>query len=288
MDVSKIYENKMVDTMIFIDLCKNNCDFPICFCELSIYEMLKNKDSNERKRQFKNIDNFVKRTNSIPFLSIQNNIFDYRDDNIRYDETIELCKKCSLTIASFSLNFVAFIVELLFIKKYCSILNDKNKNFFEQICYTIEETKRRICNENKNELIDAFFNNKKFVLNDFIISMINIYIKKINKFYNGNDSFHLEEIDALNTNAICVKNNVKFLKNDIEWFIDNIVEVKHNVKITKEFFKAYLERLLLESGTFEVNDIVDMNIAFSAISNRIEFISNDKSIYRTILNKINF
>lgn len=285
MSITKHYENKMVDTMIFIKLYKENYQFPFCFCELTVYEMLKNKSEEERKRQFKNIDKFVKASGSIPYLSTKNNIFDCRSFDIRYKETIELCQKCSFTIASFSLDFLSFIVELLFIKKYINILNDDNKSFFERICYTIAIVKQKICNDNKNLLIDAFFNYSKYELNNFLITMINIYIRKINEFYNG-DNFHLDEIDGLNTNGICVKNKIKFQEKDIDCFVENIVEVKNNTEVTKDFFKVYLKRLLLKSGKFEVNDIVDMNIVFAAISNGIEFISDESSIFTTILDKL--
>lgn len=287
MGTSKNYENKMIDTMVLIRLYKENYQFPFCFCELSVYEMLKNKTSEERKRQFRNIDNFVKSSKAIPYLSVNNNVFDNRNFDVRFKEVIQLCEKCSLTVALSSLDFLSSIVELLFIKKYKKILNEDNKNFFERICYTIVTVRQKIYEYNKSLLVDAFFNNNKKELNLFIIKMINIFIEKINEFCDINRiDYKLEEIDNLNTNGIVVKNKIKFEEKDIDWFIEEIVTVEHNAEQTKKFFKAYLKRLLLTSGTFEVNDIVDMNISFAALSNGLEFVSDESSIYSTILNNI--
>lgn len=55
---------ELVDTMVLIDMCKNKNFKRVFFCEMSMFEMLKNKNEEQRIKTFRDLDLFVKKSNS--------------------------------------------------------------------------------------------------------------------------------------------------------------------------------------------------------------------------------
>lgn len=275
-------ETKIVDTMRLIKLCKNKDYQQVGFCEMSLYEIMKNKTNSQRQIQFYNINQYVKNSMSVCYVSdLSINIFDNRNLDERLLDAIKICEKCAYVIARTSLFFCVIIVELLFIEKSKKVLNEENKNFFERICATLKKTYDLICNENKDELIDIFFNNSKEAIDLFLIKISNIFINKINEF-SPNELFNLKEINSFRTNDVSVINKIKFKQESIDWFVDNIIEFQQNELMSKKFYKAYLNDLLLVSGKFESNDVVDMNIAFSAIYNNLSIDTEENRIKKIV------
>lgn len=275
--------DKLADTMELIKCCKNESKEPIFFCEMSMYEMLKNKNDVQRFRTFKSLDYFVKQSHSEMLVSDQSiNVFDDRDEVQRYTDALKVCKKCAYTVANSFLHLCAMILQLLLLQKGNSSLQEKDVTSYEKTMAVIVKVVEMLSNEMKDELIDCAFNNNSELLEEELYKkVLNIFIDKINKNL-GIDYLKLHDIVSFTTNGIAKENNIKFDKRLIDKYIDEVVSFKSNEDITKKVYKVYLEDLLLVSGKIHFNDIVDMNIFFAGYSNKLRVVSTDKKPNRLL------
>lgn len=274
---------ELVDTMVLIDMCKNKNFKRVFFCEMSMFEMLKNKNEEQRIKTFRDLDLFVKKSNSEMLVSNTGvNVFDNRSIIDRYKNAIDICNNCAYTVANSFLYFCAMILQLVLLQKEYVSLKETDKEKYEKTMAVIVVVTKRISLEMKQELIDCAFNNSSDVLEEELYKkLLNIFISKINENM-GIDYLKLNEIGAFTTNGIAKENNMKFQQNLVDKYVDEIVSFKTNEGITKKVYKAYLNDLLLVSGKIKFNDIVDMNIFFSGYTNKLNIISNDKKPNRLL------
>ncbi|MBO8427821.1 MAG: hypothetical protein IAC58_04640 [Firmicutes bacterium] len=281
---------ELVDTMILIEKCKNKNYTPVFFCEMSLFEMLKNKNDEQRFKTFKDLDVFVNRSRSEMLVSDTDiNVFDTRDIMDRYNDALNICNKCAYIVSNSFLFFCTMILQLVLLQKAFKSLQEVDKSKFEKTMSVIVEVTKRISKNMKKELIDYAFNNSSETLEEELYKKIlNIFISKINENM-GIDYLSLNEISAFTTNGIAKANNIKFQKDLVDKYIDDIVSFNSNEEITKKVYKVYLNDLLSVSGKVCFNDIVDMNIFFAGYTNKLTIRSNDKKSNRllaTLLNKI--
>lgn len=281
---------ELVDTMILIKKCKSKNYIPVFFCEMSMFEMLKNKNDEQRLKTFVELNAFVKKSHSIMLVSNRNiNVFDTRPIIERYNDAMNICKKCASTVSDSFLYFCIMILELVLLQKAYKHLQENDKSKFEIIMALIVKVTNSISKDMKGELINCAFNNSSETLEQELYKKIfNIFIGKINENI-GIDYLKLNEISAFTTNGIAKANNIKFQKILIDKYIDDIVSFKSNEEITKKVYKAYLNDLLLVSGKLCFNDIIDMHIFFAGYKNKLKVCSNDKKanrLLRTLFNNI--
>ncbi len=269
----------LLDTNLLIERCKLNSEETIYFCDMSIFEMLKNKNAQERFKQFVNLDLFVKKSKSI-LLTSSNllNVFDNRNINIRYNEALLICDLCAFAISKSFLDICGMLLQLSLLNKRMNYSKEIDNYSFEKALDAINVVIHDISKNMRNELAYLVFNNKsKDVEEKLYKSLINIFIDKINKSI-GSDYLNLNHIISFTTNGIAVVNKVKFKKELIDKYIDDVVSLRSNDIITKEIYKIYLNELLLVSGTIRFNDMVDINIFFSAYSHNLKIETKDKKI----------
>lgn len=98
--------NKLVDTMVLIDMCKKQNYEKVFFCEMSMYEMLKNKNNEQRFKTFQDLDLFVKQFRSEMLVANKGvNVFDDRNIIERYKNSLDICSQCAYTVANSFLHF---------------------------------------------------------------------------------------------------------------------------------------------------------------------------------------
>lgn len=286
--IKNIPNMELVDTMILIDKCKNNNYTPVFFCEMSMFEMLKNKNEDQRLKIFKDLDIFVKKSHSEMLVSDTDvNVFDNRDIIVRYNDALNICHKCAYTVSNSFLFFCTMILQLLLLQKAYKPLQETNKEKYEKVMGVIVEVTKKISKEMKNELMECAFNNSSEILEEKLYKRIlNIFISKINENM-GIEYLKINEISAFTTNGISKENNIKFQKDLVDKYIDDVVSFNSNEEITKKIYKAYLNDLLLISGKVCFNDIADMNIFFAGYTNNLKIVSNDKKPNRLLTMLIN-
>ncbi len=280
--------NKLVDTMVLIDMCKKQNYEKVFFCEMSMYEMLKNKNNEQRFKTFQDLDLFVKQSRSEMLVSNKGvNVFDDRNIIERYKNSLDICSQCAYTVANSFLHFCAMILQLTLLQKGYVSLQKTDKEKYEKAMTAIVIVTERISSEMKQELIDCAFNNSSETLEeDLYKPLINIFINKINENM-GIEYLKLNEISTFTTNGIVKENDMKFHKDLVDRYVDEIVSFNTNEAITKKVYKIYLCDLLLISGKIKFNDIVDMNIFFAGYTNKLKIISYDKKPKRLLTMLIN-
>ena len=279
--MSELYDNEvLLDTMLLIENIRNKKNEKILFCELSLFEILKNKDIECQIRKFKDIDEYVKKTNSEMLTKIftNKNIFDDRDINIRFDEVLKGCIEISKDIGWTYLFYAGIIIYLLCINKMDDILIEEYKEDFENSMAKIFCSINELSKNYIEEIALEINNRKTEILDDQLFKeLTNYLINKINQT-TINPDFRLNPIKKLNTNDMVFINDMRFNESRLDYYLDQILDFKSNEFISKEFYKSYFKGVLMNHNVWTLNDIIDMNIIYCAISNNLIFKTRDKKM----------
>lgn len=278
---------EMLDTMLIIKYCNNN-KLPCCaISEVSIFEMLRNKDSKTFLCELNKLKKNFIFSKSVLFVSNDYPRFLSEDNSIENDYLLakRLIRNVSLHLAKVFNLMCGSITELIIISKIIHLItksNDEEIKRIEKIFLSFNSID--LVDNQKEEWIKMISeSDSKYINNDFFISFINCYIN----FYNskvGVDSLKIPNITAINKNGVISNNNIKINAEIIDKYINEVLLFKNNEEISKRLFKIYIKDLLLNSGKLTFNDLADILIFFGAYSNNLILKTEDKKIKRLLLN----
>lgn len=229
---------KFVDTMVLINRCKKRIYEPVCFCEMSMFEMLKHKTEEERLKYFIDLDNFVKQSKSIMYVRNNKiNVFDNREVEERYKDAVRISKECAYIVGKSFLDICLIIYVFLMIQKGIKKLKPEDKDKFEKAINGVIIVANDISIEMKDELISYIFDKfpDKTKRTKLFKELLNAFIKRTNDFLNI-DELKLKEITSFTANGISVENDLKFDDEFIDKYFDSLVSFKTNNDITRKVY----------------------------------------------------
>ena len=216
-------KNELVDTMILIDCCKNKSKKPVIFCEMSMFEMLKNKNEKQRFKTFKDLDLFVKESHSEMLISSETNVdvFDSREIKERYKDALDICNRCAHAVANSFLYFCTMIVQLLLLQKGYELLQPNDKQNYEESIEGILELSSNLEKELQEIDITYATERQKVISIDENIEKLQ---KRLNRLREEQSNIEKQKEEAVST------------KGNIQVEINKIVEQNQELsKIITEF-----------------------------------------------------
>lgn len=277
----------LLDTMLIIEYCNKN-ELPHCaICEVSIFEMLKNKDEETMRKELEKIKRNVISSKSEIYTSKEYRNFLTDNNSLEEDFNIakELIENVSFYLSK-HLNFICQVIaELIILTK----LDDAKIMITEEekaIIYNIFSAFRMMDNivlNQKEQWIEVISHSEAKIINsEFFVEIINMYIQCF-KSKIKNEKLEINQIIAINQNDICGANKMCFKKKYIDKFFDEIIVSKDNNEISKKIYKIYIENLLIHSGNMTFNDLVDIEIFFCGFTNKLDIKSKDKKLQRLLI-----
>ena len=280
-----VYRNNLVDTNVLIDMINKNKYERVFVCEISIYEMLKNKTREKQIVTFLGLDIFFKKSYSeliIQQSCNHTNLFDNRFWIQRFEETLNVIQEYAFIVGTRFLDFCSLIIQILFLQKEKEILlDDETIHLFEKINTAISLTFSRMSKELKKEITELILTNSSIELEkNLYLKAVNICVEKIKQY--SNSKFSLNEIANFSYDQLVRRNNIKVEKALIDFMTGEVLSVKRNPIITKELYNIYLTDALIKGGKIELNDMADIEIFFAAYSNRMKLRTNEKRLKRLV------
>ena len=270
------------DTKLVINCIKHNEFSCISFSEMSLFEMMKNKTRRQAKVQFEHVYRYVKKTNSILFSHLSEPcIFD-----LKLCAALQIARKLKKEIGY---KLVDNILESLCIILILNMLfrasnfqkEERIINLEELICSVQNVIYGIKTNETRKLLFDYVINNKSESIQDeLLVSLYNTFVTKINES-SVDLHFKMKTISHYSINEMIENVDCNTICNFINQYIDKVVSFRINDSNSKTFYKKYYIYLYTKKNKIEINDYIDMNIAYAAFTNGIGVTTTDINFKNT-------
>ena len=283
----------LLDTNTFIDfdIVKNYINGSFLYTDISLFEMLKNKDAFTKVKASeviisKVINNKIKPISKKQrrfekLFTLNPSVHLHRFDEMGINVSLDMFRNFLSFLGAILMSVVAAKnnIEILPDGQMQSRIND-SPDFVNLISIAIHNIER-----------DYLLEFSKMVYRDSIninntdvhIKLANLTIQKYNSFVN-NENYKLNLINKFNYYDLVENNNIEFTAEQLKQYFDSFIYFKSNSSISKSVYLAYISNLVFYKSNFEFNDLIDMNLISITLSLDSKFITLEGKIKTAILN----
>lgn len=267
----------LADTKVIIDSIKYKKYDRFYICEASLFEILKNKPDSERRRQFKNVINYCKKTSSNFLLSDRKmNFFDV-DEFCGYLFALDICKRTSIKMAEMLFTFLNIIVTLVQLFKMKDFQSNSRIKNAEKLIQKTSLVLKELENECVDKIYMAFFENSSEKNDEDLVAVYNDLITHING-HSDDPKYQLNLINHMSISEMFGGVDKKTRIRYIDQYVDVVLDFRKESDANRIFFKNYLRYLFTTKYLFETNDLIDINICYAAFTNNLKIVTTDGNL----------